>query len=380
MKKGFTLIEVLIAISLFTIVAIISARILVDVVQLEKKSSVQTVLYEDSRIILQQLTNEIQSGAIDYEEYYSMNVVQWANLPAGGPFYGINYGIYSSRFFDPGKSLWHDPTSNPDDLGIECSLLEGEDCEVYYTHSTDLNTGQNPFKQGGSDPTFANALCDGDASCATVPNTVDELYLIDSSGTHKTIIGKKTIDAENYAIGIMRMTGHDLDQNGIIDVFGCDEEFKCFQKNAGGNIKIADAIKYPNITSQADPQAYLEANKIRLPQKSDLTQAFEINTSQFVPITPQRVTVKNLQFIINPLEDPYKAYAESTQAHPTVTIVMTLGLSSEAAADYPGDFQDLTVQSTVAVGVIGKIESYPPVNDVLTNADDYSWINEAFGE
>ena len=258
----------------------------------------------------------------------------------------------------------------------------GEDCEVYYTNSSDLNTGQNPFKQNGSDPTSANALCDEGLGidCATVSNTVDELYLIDSSGTHKTIIGMKKINNAQNAIGIVRMTGHDLDQNGIIDVFGCDEEFKCFVKDQGGNPKIADAIKYPFVAAQADLQVYLETNKISLPQKSDLTQAFEINKSQFVPITPQRVTVTDLQFIINPLEDPYKAYAESVQAHPTVTVVMTLGLSEAAAADYPGDFQDLTIQSTVAVGVIGKIESYPPVNDVLTNEDDCSWINEAFGE
>ncbi len=385
MKKGFTLVEILIAISLFTLVAIISSRILVDVVQLEKKSSVQTALYEDARLIMQQLTNEIQAGTIDYEEYYSMNVVQVENKPAGGPFYGLNYGIYSSRFFDPGKSLWDDQTSNPDDLGIECSFPEGlqadEDCEVYYTHSGDLNTGQNPFKQNGSDPTTANALCDEgfEISCATVPNTVDELYLIDSSGIHKTIIGIKKINDKQNAIGIVRMTGHDLDQNGIIDVFGCDEEFKCFTEGAGGNPKIADAIKYPFVAAQADPQEYLETNKISLPQKTDLAIAFEANTSQFVPITPQRVTVTNLEFIINPLEDPYKAYAETTQTHPTVTVVMTLGLSEDAAADYPGDFPDLTIQSTVAVGVIGKIESYPPVNDVLTEQANCSWINDAFG-
>ena len=119
MKKGFTLVEVLIAISLFTLIAIISSRIMVDLVQTEKKSSVQNPIYDDAAFIMQQLTNEILGGTIDYEEYYNMNVVKLKNPPAGGPFYGINYGIYSSRFFDPGKSHYPPPnntTSNPDDL------------------------------------------------------------------------------------------------------------------------------------------------------------------------------------------------------------------------------------------------------------------------
>ena len=41
LPAGFTLVEVLIAISIFTLAAVISSNILVDVVQLEKKSSVQ---------------------------------------------------------------------------------------------------------------------------------------------------------------------------------------------------------------------------------------------------------------------------------------------------------------------------------------------------
>ena len=104
---------------------------------------------------------------------------------------------------------------------------------------------------------------------------------------------------------------------------------------------------------------------------------FDINTTQFIPITPKRSTIKSLKFIINPIEDPYKAYAENTmRTHPSVTIILTLGLSKETAEDYPDDFEDLTVQATVAAGVIGKLDAYPPMNDVLSKSNAASWLSD----
>jgi hypothetical protein len=48
---------------------------------------------------------------------------------------------------------------------------------------------------------------------------------------------------------------------------------------------------------------------------------------------------------------------------------MTMGLSKKAALDYPGTFLPVTVQATVSAGVLGKITSYPPTNDV-------NWIKD----
>lgn len=379
LSEGFTLVEVLIAMSIFTLAAVISSNILVDVVQLEKKSSIQNAIYEDVRIIMQQLTNEIQAGTIDYEEYYSMNVIQAANDP--DLFYGINYGVYSSRFYNPGKSQFG-ATVNPDDLGIECSfpqpLPDNTDCEIFYTHSTDLNTGQNPFKFPGNDPDVSDAFCDnGTGNCGADRNIADELYLIDSTGTRKTIIGKKRISANDFAIGIVRMNGADLDQNGVVDVFGCSEEFDCItDANTLGVL-----IKYPFIQDFIGEKGiaawtkYIQENHISVPEKSDLEKLFVINDTDFLPISPMHATIKGLKFIINPIEDPYKAYAEKAmQRHPSVTIILTMGLSKETLKDYPGTFADFTVQTTVAAGVIGKIDSYPPVNDLLRNNVDDSWI------
>ncbi len=363
-KKGFTLVEMLVAVSIFAIVAVISSNILVDVVQVEKKSSIQNAFFQDARIILQQLTNEIQAGTIDYEEYFNQNVVD-------SIYYGINYGAYSSRFYAPGKSLFGPVTVNPDNLGAECSFPERSivpgdpECEVVYNLSADINTGENPFNSGASDSDSSNAFCDdpGGTLCANTNNVFNELYLIDSTGTQKTILGRKRTDTNDHAIGLLRMSGMDLDQNGIMDIFSCDPEFNC--NDQWDQQDMSAYVQHPLIDSQADVTQF----GIRLPHRKDLDTVFDPVSSYFIPITPLASDIQDLKFIINPIEDPYKAFSEpSVQNQPSVTIILTLGLSEEAAASYPGDFEPVTVQSTVAAGVLKKIDAYPPTNDL-------SWLS-----
>lgn len=366
MKKGLSLVEVLIAVSLFAIVAMISSTILIDIVQLEKKSSVQNAIYEDLRIMLQLLTKEIQSGTIDYDEYYNYCVIQGADANA---FFGVNHGVYGSRFYDPGKSLDGVATTNPADLGLECSYPPSGECEVVYTLSTDLNVGQNPFYGVAAD---SNAFVDRGVGGCSTDGVTDHLFLIDNTGTQKTIIAKKQINAFDYAIGLVRMRGIDFDQNGLVDSFTCLDEFTCDLAVDDSNIKIPYLDLIGKDINQLDPP-------IRLPQESDLIGLFNANTTQFVPISPLRADVQELKFIIQPLEDPYKAFAESgSRAHPTVTIILTIGLSDSAELDYPGEFEPITVQTTVAAGVLGRIETYPPVNEIMVGdpAIETGWIDE----
>lgn len=401
-KIGVTLAEMLIAVSLFATVSVVSGGILVSMVQAEKKDMVHAVIYEDLKTILQQLTYEIQHGTIDYDEYYNYYVIQNGDSPSADSnaiFYGINYGAYGSRFYNPGQSLQNTTTKNPVDLGSECSyprpMATGEQCEIVYTLSGDTNTGQNPYHGA---PESANAFCDGGQGRCTLKtgetnlHETDHLFLIDSTGTKKTIIAKKLIsqnaDSTNLscpgdcAVGLVTMDGEDIDQNGVVDVFSCSEGFNCYGSGEEAAV-LADSIKLPK-----DVLTAAQIKNITVPTKYDLSTPFldsagKINpaVSYFVPISPLRSAVKNLKFIINPLEDPYKAYAEPlVQSHPTVTIVLTLGLSEKATKDYPGKFRDITVQTTVAAGVIERIDSYPPVNQIKGKREndiwDQSWIDK----
>ena len=379
--RGLSLIEVLIAISLFAIVAVISSNILVDIVQLEKRSSIQNAVYEDLRMMMQMITKEIQTGTIDYEEYYNYCVIQDADV---GSVFGINHGVYGSRFYDPGKTL--DPgdpiTHNPEDLGLECSFMRGDECEVVYTLSSDLNTGQNPFFGVASD---ATAFYDigGVGNCGT-DGEIDHLFLINNTGTQKTIIARKKTNnvPENWAIGLVRMRGMDIDQNGIVDTFTCLDEFDCYGNGSGEATALAGIISLPyfDLVGKSTEEIITDPiNPINVPQESDLDDVFDINTTQFIPISPLRANVENLIFIVQPLEDPYKAFAEADfRAHPSVTIILTVGLSADAEVAYPGEFESITIQTTVSAGVLGRIETYPPVNEVMTGdpAIDTSWIDD----
>ncbi|MDP2642229.1 MAG: prepilin-type N-terminal cleavage/methylation domain-containing protein [Candidatus Peregrinibacteria bacterium] len=384
-NRGVTLVEVLVASSLFAIAVVVAGDILVSDVQLEKKTSIQNTLASEMRIILQQISSEIQNGTIDYDEYYSVCVLQ--NSCGLGvstsAFYGFYNGVYGSRFYDPGKSLDGNPTNNPDNLGAECSFPtpQGDkECEVVYNLSVDLNTGQNPFT---GDPNDANAFCENSRGACDADQitggsvTVDKLFILDKTGTKKTMIAKKLIrnnppdGTPDYALGRVVMNGKDYDQNGVMDVFSCADGYGCYN-NAS---VIATLSPFKMIVKDA---AFVTTNNITIPWSTDLTSAFEgsANSTTFVPITPLFATVKDIQFIIHPLEDPYKAYAEADmKGQPSVTIVITMGLSSTAAKNYPGIFPDITLQTTVAAGVTTRIDSYPPVVE-LKDADSKNWLND----
>jgi len=373
-KSAFTLIEILISISLFAIVATISSQIIFRIIDIQQKVSVQSVFYEDAKLILQQIAKEVQNGAIDYEEYYSHYVIQ-----VGKGYFGLNYGAYTSRFYDPGKRLDGEASINPLNLGLECSYPDPapakiEDCEIFYNLSIDYNTGYNPFKGAGLDYHNSNAFCDDPNNSTCISNAslgyTDKLFLLDSSGTKKTIIArKKTSALDSYALAKVEMDGLDVDQNGVIDTWRCKDEYTCFGRKTEEDENVALLIKHPYINSADDVKTY----DITLPSVKDLGNVYGIDETDFhhfVPITPLRANIENLTFIIHPLEDPFKAFGETDfQSQPSVTIVLTMGLNPDFASKYPGDFPSITVQTTVTAGILSKINSYPPTNDV-------SWIDD----
>ncbi len=369
MKKGFTLIEVLIAIGIFVLVSSMASNILINFSILEKKTNIQNVIYEDIRIIITQLSNLIESGTIDYEEYYSINVIQ---STSDQKHYGLYNGIYSSRFYSPGLS----GGENPDDLGINCH--DFPDCNLPNSATFDNLSGLNPYDASAE----ASAFCDesletSPVSCDDISNEVEELYLIDKTGTKKTIVAKKLIDndsdPDHYALAVLEMEGDDYDQNGIIDLFSCTSDFNCHDEID----EIYNLLEDYTFISDIG-RDYISDNNIRLAQQSDLEVPFNIASTQFIPISPLRVNIEELTFTINPVENPYLAYNErSSLYHPSVSIRITIGLSEQEALNYPGEFESITFETSISAGVIGEIVSYPPVSDSYATGES-SWIVDLF--
>jgi prepilin-type N-terminal cleavage/methylation domain-containing protein len=385
-KKGFTLIEILIASSLFVIVISLSTAILFDIIKVEKRSEILNAVYDDSRVVMEQLANLIHNNAIDYDEYYSINYIQKEKLKfTTDPFpaYGLYNGVYSSRFYDPGLTYVNntengEPGTNPKNLGVECTIpgTPIAQCRFPYKLSKDKNTGKNPYDGSGKAEEESNAVCDLGA-CTPKTFTDSELYLINAAGNKKTIIGrqfiKSTSSLEDYTLSMLELDGIDSDQNGIPDLFTCNPNYTC---NPDPTL-----IKKYLITPFTDPKfppamigndGHLNESNITtlglsIATQNDLkTMLISLTSSPFIPITPFRSTVEDVQFIISPIEDPYKGYAETAiQSHPSVTILLTMQPSAADMAQYPGEPPEaITIQRTVTSGVHQKVESYPPTNEL----------------
>jgi len=354
--KGFTLIEALIASSVFGLVAVTGTAVFMNMSNSEKKTELTNALYEDARVVMEKLATEIHEGTIDYEEYYSVEVL------ASG-YYGINRGVYSSRFYDPGFYLQDglpEQGTNPAHLGAQCVDGEGTpisctgaSTELIYPLSVDQNTGKNPYKE---DSSLASAFCDEslDTKVLCLDKKHDELYLISSDGKSKSIIVNQLInDKQDRAVSILTMEGLDYDKNGVVDIFTCNDKIK----------------KYCHAPTAEEANHPSGVEEITLPKKHNAPTLFNIGSSPFTPFSPLRSTITKLQFVIWPDEDPYKAFAETdAQYQPSVTIIMTLEPSADELANYPGtEKPSVTVQTTISAGKRSQIKTYPPTQDI-------SWI------
>lgn len=354
-RAGFTLMEALIAASIFAMVSMMGATIFINISQSEKKTELENALYEDGRVIVEMLAREIRGGTIDYEEYYNKEVLE-------SQFYGVHRGVYASRFYDPGFKLVGGigvKGSNPEDLGAE--TYGG----IVYSLSVDKNMGQNPYDAAdAAAQASASAFCEGCVGEDTVLQ--DELYLISSDSKEKTIILKQQVGSNDFAVSLLKMEGVDLDKNGIFDIYTCSgvDNDLCEQANV-----VSGEFDHPG--EPEDPNYASQLQNIYLAKDTD-KEPFNLNTTAFTPISPLRSNVKELTFKIWPDEDPYRAFAEKdVQYQPNVTIILTLEPSEAEMENYPSDTPpEITIQTTVSTGAREKVISYPPTKDL-------SWIEDA---
>ncbi len=332
-KQGFTLVEVLLASFIFTVVGLIAVNVFVNILRIQRKISLENALYEDARFMMERITREIRKNAIDYEEYYNQLV---AKKP-----YGESYGCYANRFYQPGDKgsnggvKYGSPVcSNGGDLNTPGCIID--------QNSIDIPTGQNPYA-GSGDPEKASAMCDENLSspisCEGNLNAQKELYLINPQGTEKTILASKTITGLGQdpikALAALRLTGKDeAPKDGINEAWACSTDFDCagFENNLKG-------------TLTADTNTIYKG---------------------FVPISPLRSDVESLQFIIAPLEDPRKAYAETTpdvQQQPHVTVLLKVKPAATETQNFGGEIPSISLQTTVTTRAYGDVKSFWGRND-----------------
>lgn len=347
---GFTLLEVLLAACLFSVVGMMATGVFLNLSRGQQQVSSRNTLYDDAQFILDQLTKEIGSNAIDYEEYYNRIVVK------GKP--GMNYGQYAAQFYyDLATPKDECPTTNPLCVNVGTNPSIGnfpEKSNAFYKAGV-----TSDIFCSGFEPIFSTSK---DHAC------VKQLYLINPDGTKKFFIAPEKIDWDvtnnksSYVLSRAMMVAY-ADANGnnsIPHLFRCETNSLC---------KFPYNVSTLNIASPANVD-------LSYPDPDDLKGTTGLGNTfidkaydggkNFVPFTPSRVNIKYIKFLISPTEDPHKAFAEMngdmgtiTNIHqPKVTVVLTVEPLSNAknGTNYPS----LTVQTTVTPGLFTEVMSYPP--------------------
>ena len=330
------------------------------------RANLENQVLSDARYLMARLADTIGENAIDYEEYYSREVLNSLDVATYG--YGQHYGAYGTNFYHPGRKSDGGVGVFPDDIGVYCnSDGDGDGSNDEWTSASgctidkrteDKNTGKNPYVGRTSEGKEATAFCDemrAGGDCGNVDEYVaEELYLISPDGYKKTIFALEKInDMPSYALSAAILQGFDTDNDNIADQFDCDttQGFDCTGEENDDVVEDADGNTL-----------------YRVPLPADLTTTddADYHAQNFIPVTPLRLNITSVKFYVTPKEDPRRAFDEPTtsvQQQPHVTIVMEFkpnpDLVQGAAAQ---EFKTLRLQETV----VSRVREVPksPVSRV----------------
>lgn len=356
-KHGFTLIEVVIASTIFTIVGVIGVTVFVNIIRIQRRITLENAIYEDGRFMMERLVREIRENTVDYEEYYRDDMTRNNVGGQPTPSFGQKYGCYASRFFNPGTT---DGDAQNDSLGTKCNdalntpIENSPGCAIN-KNTIDKNTGVNPYlgNVGNHNSHDANASCDnfnnGDGNCIPPAGSInpayvhDKLFLIDGKGAVKTFFALKknpnNSPQNESSLAILKLVGKDENTDGIVETWVkngqplCSDKFDCVFPLGSG---LASTL-----SSGAPADLY----------------------KGFVPISPLRTEIVDLKFYVSPIEDPRKAFNESDPAdailqQPHVTVVMNLKPSRTESKNFAGDPPVVTLQTTVSSRVYNEVKSF----------------------
>ncbi|MBU0705797.1 prepilin-type N-terminal cleavage/methylation domain-containing protein [Patescibacteria group bacterium] len=283
---GFTIIELMIALTILTMLALFGGRIYLNYMSASRDLKAGNLVYEEARFLMEKIVREVRQSAIDYEQYFNQNVLISLN---GGGNYSDNYCVYSSFFYD----------NDNESIGSR-----NADMEANIVAAT-----LNP---------------------AAVRAIENKLFLINLAGNRRTMIKRieRNVDGELIGkVSIVKMEGRDFGEDHINRN---DSYNGAAASEAGCLATKSDAREADGLTDTwlCDPDYPCTRNT---PLDDDI---YEVNCfgfadtvdddHGFVDISPNALNIVNLQFIVSPKDDPWKAYnMDDVQIQPNVTIQMT---------------------------------------------------------
>ncbi|MFH0776637.1 MAG: prepilin-type N-terminal cleavage/methylation domain-containing protein [Patescibacteria group bacterium] len=309
-SKGFTLVEALVALSVFMIIIAMSTGLFTNSFASQRKAEISKMVFEEARIALERIAKEVQRGTIDYEEYW--NRFQFQAGSVSSLAYGQHYGDYARQFY----------RNASDDIPATVTR---------YDENVGVNAGPDPLGDASS-----LTVCSPPA-VLTYPGSSGydqcELYLITAEGDEKTIFKllPETVDSvREYRLAMLKLPGRDSDVDGQIDSW----EIR--------NGVDPSPSRFFDFCSEYDDNTHICKNPI------------------FQKIQPDSIKITSLKFYISPREDPRKAFAEFTddvQQQPHVTIVLTAEPSVSRASGIRGEQPSITIQTTVGARAQNEVKS-----------------------
>lgn len=349
-KKGLTLIELLVAVSLFSAVGLMVITLFINVTSIQARLSLENAINEDARFMMERISRAVRNNAVDYEEYFNKSM-------SAANQYGDLYGCYAAQFYNPGVGDAGDDSLTPGVNGAFCynnSLVfvayTGQDNCVVYKPSVDINTGQVPYKGApgtlrASNAFAANYLTGGSVAVKSL-NERNELYLIDKSGQKKTIFSRKATTGGAFALALLELNGNDTNNDGV---------FEKWRQCSGTDGTFCCNVNY-------DCTSGLGSTWTKLEDTLGLTTASANYYSGFVPISPMRTNITKITFQISPGDDPRKAFANANITQPLVRISLTVQPSPDQLSRYGNptgaDIPTLTLQTTISSRIQSEVKSY----------------------
>lgn len=305
-KNGYTLIELLVAIGIFSTLMVIIGGITANFYNAQRREKALNNLYQETRFLTERIVNEARNGTIDYNEYLSQETLS-------PDYYGEKPQEYDKRFY------------------------------YYYAEDDTRNINEGYFDTGAN----TNISDDDPTQQAISTNLQNELYLISADGTSKTILkrigndidddhdgltdeGDDTDTGKEY-LAMAKLIAADLDNNGKNDTWVADPDYR---EDGGSKISCEDK-KGVWMDIPSDEHCLL-----------------------FYSITPPMMEIKDLKFYVAPLEDPRKAFNEEStdiQMQPHVTILIKTALKRDTGYQLNANNAAVSIQTTASSRVYNNV-------------------------
>ncbi len=337
-QRGFTIIELMVAISVLTIISLFGANIYLSYTQSARNLKANNLIYEEGRFLMEKIVKEIRRGGIDYEEYFNQSNDGLPGLTS--PL--LEVGVLPANLGELGE------------LGHNYCQYD----RAFYTAGNDgLMPSDDDESQGTLNPGYLPAI-----------NTPlqENLYLINNAGDERTYFTRVERDVSGNTIGkigMLKLIGRDFgtdgidsldsyngeqptdtdcrpddrENDGLIDTWHCHPDFNCYREVDinGTDFPICDGY------------AHVAINDV-----SHVGHSFE-------DISPNAINILDLNFVISPSEDPWKAYENNgVQNQPYITIQMTIEANPAVVSGLQdGRVPQITLNSTISTRNYGEIKS-----------------------